>query len=84
MKILISILMLCLIGCATKTKIVVQEVKVPVIMPCVITLPDAPKLFSDTELLKLNNMQFIDALYVDRLRSQAYIGELLATLNGCI
>lgn len=62
----------------------VQEVKIPVIVPCVWFTPVKPNLISDAELVKLDDGNFVTALHLDRLQRRGYEAELEAVLAGCI
>ena len=62
----------------------VQEVKIPIIVPCVKYSPVKPNLITDAELLKMIDGNFVTALHLDRLKRQSYEAELEAVLAGCV
>lgn len=65
-------------GCATT-----QTVRVPVPVPCVTSIPDAPA--SEFDALPENSPLFtyLQSLLIDRERDRAHIGELRGILEGC-
>ena len=75
-----------LAGCATsmpEPEIVVQEVKVPIVQPCVTTAPTSPK-FKFTELSTSDSIETkVRVLLHDRILHIAYEQELTAALGVC-
>lgn len=59
------------------------EVRIPVPVPCITTLPERPALISDAELQALDDRKFVIALGLDRLHRMAYQAQLEAVLEGC-
>lgn len=85
----ISILVLAcgiLAGCATRApepEIVVQEVKVPVVQPCITSVPASPK-FKFAELSTSDSIETkVRVLLHDRILHIAYEQELTAALGVC-
>lgn len=76
-----------LAGCATPPPPVVitevREVKIPVIEPCVSTVPPAPELISDRELAALDDYGAVLALHRDRLQRAGHQAILEAALARC-
>lgn len=62
----------------------VQEVKIPVIVPCVFFTPVKPSLISDAELFIMLDGHFVTALHLDRLKRQSYEAELEAVIAACV
>ena len=62
----------------------VQEIQIPVIIPCVKYSPVKPNLISDADLRKLDDGNFVTALHLDRLQRQSYEAELEAVIAGCV
>ena len=56
---------------------------VPVPVPCVDKVPDAPQLLSDKNLMTGSGQQVIDQLWRDHLLQRDYIGELTPLVLGC-
>ena len=75
-----------LAGCATPAPVVVtevREVRIPVIEPCVSTMPAAPELISDRDLASLDDYGAVLALYRDRMQRAAHMTVLEAALTRC-
>ena len=87
MKKILSLLCIFLIGCAHNkpvTKIVIQEVKIPIYMPCKALIPPGPlfnfpNLSVEQDIYEKNKI-----LLADRKLHLAYEIELLASLNSCV
>ena len=74
-------LLLLLSGCASTMP---ETVMVPVATPCLDAMPDKPALYTDADLLKLPDTDFIVALGIDRQVRRKYIGELESVLQACV
>lgn len=74
-------LLLLLSGCASTMP---ETVMVPVPVPCLDAMPDKPALYTDADLLKLPDADFIVALGIDRQVRRKYIGELESVLQACV
>ncbi len=73
-------------GCASPPPVTVVktvEVKVPVPVACVTTLPARPALKTDAQLKQGSDYQVVNDLLADRLSRQLYESELEAVLSGC-
>jgi len=73
---------LVLTGCANGPT-VPAEVRVPVPVPCVETVPSRPSMMSDGELMALDDYGLVVALARDRRIRQGYEAELEAVVAGC-
>lgn len=76
-----------LVGCATTQepviKTVIQEVKVPVSVPCKVETPQKPVYNFDKVTPEQDVFEKVKALLADRTISKGYEGELEAALNAC-
>jgi len=70
-------------GCATQVQIP-TVVKVPVPVPCIDKLPDAPAVAGDAELLVLDDYGLVLTLARDRATMTAAYGELRAVAQACV
>ena len=70
-------------GCATQVQIP-TVVKVPVPVPCIDKLPDAPAVVGDAELLVLDDYGLVLTLARDRATMTAAYGELRAVAQACV
>ena len=70
-------------GCATQVQIP-TVVKVPVPVPCLDRLPDAPATASDADLLALDDYGLVLTLARDRASLTAAYGELRAVAQACV
>jgi hypothetical protein len=59
------------------------EVQVPIIVPCISTLPTKPEFITNEQLLEMQDGNFVYSLYADRLKRIGYIRELESLLIGC-
>ena len=80
---LIILLAMFLVGCNGAIVKDVQLVKIPVAVPCVDQLPQAPTLRTDAELKALPDYQAVLALIQDRIKREIYESQLEAVLKGC-
>lgn len=80
MRILAIGLALLLAGCGT-TRTVIQEVKIPI--PCNPEMPQRPASAVDALPLDAEIDEQMRALRADRLRSNAYTGQLESALQSC-
>lgn len=86
-KILICVLGLLLVGCATTQptiQTVIQKVEVPIAVKCNATIPDRPLFNFDNLNIEDDIFTQSRALLADRQLYIAYEGELLAALNSCV
>ncbi|MCU7064908.1 hypothetical protein K7R09_24205 [Serratia ureilytica] len=75
-----------LVGCAAPPPVTVVktvEVKVPVAVSCVTTLPVKPAFKTEEQLKRESDYQVVNDLLADRLTRQGYELELEAVLSGC-
>jgi hypothetical protein len=70
-------------GCATQVHIP-EKVLVPVPVPCLDKLPDAPAVVGDAELLVLDDYGLVLTLARDRATLTAAYGELRAVAQACV
>jgi hypothetical protein len=84
MKALIAaVLCATLVGCATTKDVVIKEVKVPVPVPCNITVPDEPAYpYTDQPLTGDEYSDTKHALAEIEIR-KGYTGQLLAGIGAC-
>lgn len=75
-------ILLMLAGCAAKPP-TTQEVKVPVRVPCVGTVPPAPAFEFDKLTSAASDGEKVLALARDWPRGRKYEGELEAVVTGC-
>lgn len=68
-------------GCATKEVIV--EVRVPVPVPCIATVPREPVLATDAELLAMDDYRLLLTIARERLTLIGHSGELAAIVTAC-
>ncbi len=83
LRIAAPLLILALSGCQSIPD-APSEVKIPVPVPCIETMPTAPALISDADLLALPDGPFVIALGIDRKQRAGYIAELEAVLQACV
>lgn len=77
-----SVAMILLVsGCASTMP---ETVNIPIPVPCIDAMPPRPALYTDVELIKLVDTDFIIALGIDRQQRVKYIGELEAVLQECV
>ncbi|WP_204421629.1 hypothetical protein [Burkholderia sp. MS455] len=60
------------------------EVRVPVAVPCVTSLPAKPAFKTDAQLKAGSNYQIFNDLLADRLAREIYESQLEAELAGCV
>ena len=73
-----------LTGCATPpVEYKSVEVKVPVAVPCAVTLPDVPKWARSGTSKESNIDELAKAHVAELIQREAYEGELKATVAGC-
>ena len=71
-------------GCdQTLVKSVPVEVRVPVVVHCVKSVPDKPVSEWDRTSEKATMVQKVKALLIDREQARGYISELEAVIKGC-
>lgn len=78
---------LSLIGCATTEPVintVIQEVKVPVAVPCSVAIPVKPEYNFDKVTVDKDIYKKTQAILADRKLRQGYEVELEAALNSCV
>ncbi|MBU3895404.1 hypothetical protein KH388_22185 [Serratia rubidaea] len=76
-----------LAGCAAPppmTGVKTVEVKVPVAVSCVASLPAKPAFKTDAQLQEGSSYQVFNNLLADRLARERYILQLEAVLSGCV
>lgn len=83
---LISILLLQ--GCSTLSdpgiKTVIQQVDVPIYMPCKVSIPEKPKFSFDTLVVDNDIFEKTKAILSDRYLHLGYENELLVALKSCM
>ena len=79
--VIIIVALAALSGCASTMP---ENVNIPIPVPCIDAMPQRPALYTDADLLKLVDTDFIIALGIDRQQRVKYIGELEAVLQGCV
>jgi len=57
--------------------------KIPVLVPCVDKLPEAPIFHTDVELKAMDDYSATIALLQDRVKREEYEDKLNAALTGC-
>lgn len=85
--IFIFILILLMAGCATHDPVintVIQEVKIPIAIPCSAIIPPSPKFNFDSIVITDNIYDKVKALLADRKIAKGYEIELSAALNSCV
>lgn len=70
-----------LLSACTHTQI--REVKIPIPVPCVTSLPDKPASALDSLSLEVTLFEAVQALLVDRERMGAYALSLEGVLEAC-
>lgn len=70
-------------GCASSPS-VPTEVRIPVPVPCLDRLPEAPAVASDAELLGLDDYRLVLTIAKDRAAVLAAYRELRATAQACV
>lgn len=78
MRILLACLTL-LAGCDTTPK----RVDVPVAVPCITTVPPAPTIYSNAELLAMSEGQYADAIFLDRRTLIRAVAARDAAIRAC-
>lgn len=72
-------------GCATnQPKPPFVEIKIPVRISCVESVPVKPAFKSEAELKAMNDNRLANTLLFERITGQIYMGELEAVVAGCI
>lgn len=87
MRLLIYLLPLLLVGCATTDPVIsveTQTVKVPVVVPCKALIPVVPTFSFDTIDPAQDIFEKTKILLSDRKLHLGYEAELLAALNSCV
>ncbi|SEC02041.1 hypothetical protein SAMN02787142_0731 [Burkholderia sp. WP9] len=64
------------------TETVQAEIEVPV--PCIDSVPDAPRFLPDSELLAPPNGSAVDRVWRDHLQRKQWEGQLEALLVACV
>jgi PBP1b-binding outer membrane lipoprotein LpoB len=77
------LLVLLLSGCALVSPPKVVQVKIPVMVSCIQSMPTKPSFITDVELIKMIEGNFVTALHIDRMKRQSYEAELEAILTAC-
>jgi hypothetical protein len=77
-------ILLLLTGCNATLPPVPKEVLVPVPVPCIEKMPDAPIFLSDFDLAKLDDWNFVLELRRDQLELRGHVGVLNAVLQACL
>lgn len=78
------LIVLLMMGCATpEVKIEYREVKIPVLVPCIVETPVSPTFYFDRLSLTDDIFEKVKSLLADRKLSQAYINELSGALELC-
>jgi len=87
-KLLVLVIVLSLVGCATDTppgiNTVIQKVEVPIAVPCKAEVPIKPTLNFDKLTTEQDVFDKTKAALADRKLQLGYETELLAALNSCI
>jgi len=82
-----SIIIYCLLlaGCAAEPQIIREpfEVKVPVEVPCKLTLPDKPQLTADALDPTVSDVVWLKAALADRERLIYYVLQLETAIKVC-
>lgn len=71
-------------GCGGREVVVPEVVKVPVPVPCLDRLPEAPAVAGDEELLGLDDYALVLTVARDRKLLEAAYGELRAAAGACL
>jgi hypothetical protein len=83
MRVVVILSALLLASCATKERIVVQKVSVPVGVPCKVKIPDAPPYAVDDLDLNASIFDKAKALLAEREQRKAREAELEAAARSC-
>lgn len=84
MRWLAASLILLAAGCGGREVVVPEVVKVPVPVPCLEALPEAPVIAGDAELLDLDDYALVLTVARDRKRLEVAYGELRAAAIACL
>ena len=78
------LVILLLSACSSVLPSAPKEVRIPVPVPCVDTIPARPKLLTDPELAKLDDFALVLQMRADGIRARDHIGVLEAVMGACI
>jgi len=59
-------------------------VKIPIIAPCIDTIPPKPPLVTDAELLAMPDSAFVIAIAADRIERGKWMAVAEAVMAGCL
>lgn len=75
--------LLLLVGCGTKPALPPIEVRMPVVVPCLGSVPTRPAYATETLPKSATDIQFGDALAGDWIASRGYEAKLETAIAGC-
>lgn len=84
MRSLLASLMLALLAACAAPVRLPEVVRVPVPVPCLDRLPDAPAVAGDADMLALDDFDLVLTLARDRKRLEVAYGELRAVAGACV
>ena len=77
-------MLLFLAGCNGTLPPAPKETLIPVAVPCLERMPEAPKFLSDAELTQLDDFHFVIELRRDQLELRGHLAILTAALQPCV
>lgn len=77
-------ILLILAGCTGTLPPVPKETLIPVPVPCLDRMPEAPKFLADSELAAFDDFRLVIELRRDQLELRGHVAVLTATLQSCV